>query len=108
MILNKQFRFKPGQIQTNLTSERVPGGSIMHEGVHDESEDQLRDGGRRLKGLLSEARRDSRVAERPKARIIKVVGEQILEHWARGGKDFHHPQLRVYVVGGGCGVLEAG
>ena len=87
------------------SAERIPGGAIVHEGVHDEGEDQFGDGGRRLKGLLGEAGRDPRVAERPQARVVEVVGEEVPEHRARGGEDLHHSQLRIHVV---CGVLEAG
>ena len=87
------------------SAERIPGGAIVHEGVHDEGEDQFGDGGRRLKGLLGEAGRNPRVAERPQARVVEVVGEEVPEHGARGREDLHHPQLRIHVI---CGVLEAG
>ena len=89
----------------------LPGGAIVgdvHEGVHDQGDDQLGDGGRRLEGLLREARRDPRVAEGPEPRVVEVVGEEVFEHRVRGGEHFHHPQLRVYVVAGGSRVLEAG
>ena len=101
-------RLHPSKMCYSSSAELIPGGAIVHEGVHDEGKDQFGDGGRRLKRLLGEAGRDPRIAERPQARVVEVVGEEVLEHRARGREDLHHSELRIYVVGGGGGVLEAG